>query len=36
MAQVKKFQNPAGPITETAASTPAGTPAEETKKKYGK
>lgn len=36
MAQVKKFQNPAGPVTtETAASNPAGSPAA-TKKKYGK
>lgn len=35
MAQVKKFQTPAGPIEGTAASTPAGTPAE-VKKKYGR
>lgn len=35
MAQVKKFQTPAGPIEGTAASNPAGTPAQ-TKKKYGK
>ena len=35
MAQVKKFQTPAGPIEGTAASNPAGTPAE-VKKKYGR
>jgi hypothetical protein len=35
MAQVKKFQTPAGPIDGTAAANPAGTPAEG-KKKYGK
>jgi hypothetical protein len=35
MAQVKKFQTPAGPIDGTAAANPAGTPAE-VKKKYGK
>lgn len=35
MAQVKKFQTPAGPIDGTAATTPAGNPAE-TKKKHGK
>jgi hypothetical protein len=36
MAQVKKFQNPAGPLSDAAASTPAGSPAQEPKKKYGK
>ena len=36
MAQVKKFQNPAGPVTDTAAANPAGNPASETKKKYGR
>jgi hypothetical protein len=35
MAQVKKFQTPAGPIEGTAAANPAGTPAQ-TKKKYGR
>ena len=35
MAQVKKFQTPAGPIDGTAAANPAGTPAE-SKKKYGR
>lgn len=33
MAQVKKFQTPAGPIDGTTAVSPAGT---EAKKKYGR